>query len=170
MPPCDTEILKRQDHGSITEYATSLKEKTMTPKFRFIQANFSATLLWSAALAVALFVQASPARAEVVTLVCQSEANTPQLPGWGSSFTLRINYDQKIVDLLHPSGSVWFSEAATITESYVQWFRWDSSGKAPSFKGSLNRLSGQGEATISEKESNIIRQMSGPCRRATQKF
>jgi len=127
-------------------------------------------LLRSAALAVALLVQASPARAEVVTLICQGESIEPQHRAWGTSFTLRINYDQKIVDLLGPNGTVWFSAAATITESSVSWDKWNySSGYAPGFMGSLNRLSGHGLATF-RYENESMRSMSGPCRRATQKF
>ena len=147
----------------------------MSSNFRFFQASFSATLLKSAALAIALLVQASPARAEVVTLVCQqSEANQAQL-AWGSSFTLRINYDQKIVYLLGPDGSVWFSAAATITESDVRWGNWaldnrdDATGNPLGFLGSLNRLSGEGVASFMQKGGRL-RVMSGPCRRATQKF
>jgi len=125
------------------------------------------------ALAVALLVHASPASAGVVTLVCQSEANKVDsiIQGaWGTSFTLRINYDQKVVDLLGPSGAVWFSAAATITESAVQWDDWDcSSGYAPGFSGLLNRLSGQGVANFKEKGEHP-RGMTGPCRRATRKF
>jgi len=143
----------------------------MASKFRFFQANFSATLLRSAAIAIALLVQAAPARAQVVTLICQSDRSQSEpydvraTQGWGSSFTLRINYDQKIVDLLAPDGSVWFSAAARITESVVEW----GSGEKQRFWGSLNRLSGQGAATfISERQQLLA--MSGPCRRATQKF
>ena len=137
----------------------------MASKFRFFQASFSATLLKSAALAVALLVQASPARAEVVTLICQNNYDNKAGSQGPSSFTLRINYDQKLVELLNPSGSVWFSEAARITESDVRW----DSNEGALFMGSLNRLSGEGVASFMQKGGRL-RVMSGPCRRATQKF
>ncbi len=137
----------------------------MTPKSRFFQARFSATLLKSAAIAVALLVQASPARAEVVTLICQNDYRSQVgMPG-PSSFTLRINYDQKVVELLSPSGTVQFSAAASITESDVQWL----SDEERRFSGTLNRLSGESFVWYYETES-MLKQVSGPCRRATQKF
>ena len=140
----------------------------MAPESRFFRVSISA------ALAIALIVFASSARAEVVTLVCQSEASQEdsiRQGAWGSSFTLRINYDQNIVDLLGPSGAVWFSAAAKITESDVRWNTWPnySTTAGPGFIGSLNRLSGQGSAAF-RVEGQEYRSMSGPCRRATQKF
>jgi len=142
----------------------------MASKFRFFQANFSATLLRSAAIAIALLVQAAPARAQVVTLICQN--NNAGSSKEFNSFTLRINYDQKVVELLSPSGTVWFSEAARITESEVQWFRVDSSGfiLEGGFSGTLNRLSGEGSTGFPSQSGAFRIQMSGPCRRATQKF
>jgi len=141
----------------------------MTPKFRFFQARFSATLLRCVALAVALLVQASPARAEVVTLVCQNNAASqhPPLPV-DSLFTLRINYDQKVVELLNSNGSARESAAARITESTVEW----DSGKHPRFGGEVNRLSGEGVVVFPYWVGNLhtTSRMSGPCRRATQKF
>lgn len=152
----------------MVKHAAYIKEKTMTPKFRFYQASFSTALLRSAALAVALIVQASPARAEVVTLVCQQEPG-PHNTESGGSFTLRADYDRKIVDFLRSDGTAYRSAAATITEGAVSW---DSSGReiGPlSFMGSLNRLSGQGNATYWD-DRGFMKQMSGLCRRATQKF
>jgi hypothetical protein len=161
-----TEVLKGQDHGSMVKHTSSIKEKAMTLKSRLFQANFS-----TAALAIALLVQASPACAEVVTLVCQNESGSSN---WRSSFTLRVNYDRKIVDLLQSDGGVLLSSAATITESDVKWFwdnsKWDyNSDKAQGFMGALNRLSGEAEVTFSVRQV-IPYHLSGPCRRATQKF
>lgn len=118
----------------------------MVPKSRFFQGNFSATLLRSVALAIALIVTASPARAEVVTLVCQPES--------GDSFTLRVDYDRKTVEYLSPNGSSGGPAAATITEGNVTWDRRFEREEVLQgywghyrFEGSLNRLSGQGNFT-----------------------
>ena len=146
----------------------------MAPKSGFFQAGFSATLLRCAALAIALFVPASPARAEVVTLVCQPQS--------GDSFTLRIDYDRKTVDLLVPDGRSYFAPAAaTITEGSVTWDRRFEREEVLKgymghyrFAGSLNRLSGEGKFTFwrntEGREEAIINSNSGLCRRATQKF
>ncbi len=138
----------------------------MAPESRLFQANFSAALLRSAALAIALLVPASPARAEVVTLVCQQES-VGAFTESGGSFTLRVDYDRKIVDLLRSDGTVRLSAAAMITVGDVQWET--DLTKAHAFMGILNRISGQGSATYWD-DRNLMHQMSGPCRRATQKF
>lgn len=140
----------------------------MVPKSRFFQENFSATLLRSVALAIALIVTASPARAEVVTLVCQN-----QLEG-GGSFTLQVDYDRMIVNLLSSDGTIIVSAEAKISASDVKWYwdnsKWDySSPKAQGFTGGLNRLSGEGGMTYYERQT-VFHNMVGPCRRATQKF
>lgn len=151
-------------------YAASFKENAMRQTFRFFQAGFSATLLRGAAIAIALIVTASPARAEVVTLICQQE----QLPDntlWGDSFTLRIDYDRKIVDWLSSSGTTLLSATATVTEAEVQWGDLAEIYKGDKyFKGSVNRLSGQGQMGYKYSGAAFSHQMSGPCRRATQKF
>lgn len=143
----------------------------MKPKSGIKQASIPAILLRGATLAIALIVSASPARAETVTLVCQNETVGSN---WGSSFTLRVDYDRKIVDFLQSDGTVLLSSVATITESDVQWYwdnsKWDySSPKAQGFGGRLNRLSGQGSVKFYELQ-NVYHAMAGPCRRATQKF
>lgn len=130
----------------------------MALESRLFQASFSATLLWSTAIATALLVLASPARAEAVTLVCQNESK------YGGSITLRVDYDQKIAYRLQDNGNVWWSAAAMITEGDVTW-------DGIQFSGSLNRLSGQ--FTMREKrstQSSLDPYFFGPCRRATQKF
>jgi len=141
---------------------------------RILQANLPATLLRIAALAVALLVPASPAHAEVVTLVC--------LPQSGNSFTLRIDYDRRTVDLLEPDGRSYFAPAAaTITEGSVTWDRRFEREEVLKgywghyrFAGSLNRLSGEGRFTFwrntEGREEQIVNSNSGLCRRATQKF
>ena len=137
------------------------------------QARFFTTLLPGTALAVALLAQVSPARAEVVTLVCQ-DTNT------SDSMTIRVDYDRKIVDFLQSDGAVVYSAAARITEGAVEWYAaLRSTGQPhdaanPFFGGSLNRLSGQGLVQIPHngRRSNesVTIGVSGPCRRATQKF
>jgi hypothetical protein len=119
-----------------------------------------------------MFMMPAPARAEVVTLVCQDDSSGHIESG--HSFTLRVDYDRKIVDLLHSDGTVFLSETATVTESDVRWHwdnaKWDySSPKAQGFMGGLDRLSGRGSVTYKERQV-ILTSMSGPCRRATQKF
>ena len=128
---------------------------------RFFEQTF--LRLCCTALAIALIVLASPARAEVVTLICQSDSSDSN--NWESSFTIRIDYDRKTVDWLRSNGTVALSSAATITESDVQWY----SAEAQEFRGGLNRLSGQGTLGFTERQV-IRRYMSGPCRRATKKF
>ena len=141
----------------MVNHAAFIKEKTMAPESRFFRVSISA------ALAIALIVLASPARAEVVTLICQSDSSDSN--NWEPSFTIRIDYDRKTVDWLRSNGTVALSSAATITESDVQWY----SAEAQEFRGGLNRLSGQGTLGFTERQV-IRRYMSGPCRRATQKF
>jgi len=118
-------------------------------------------------------VPASPARAETVTLVCQPQS--------GDSFTLRIDYDRKTVDLLSDGRSFYAPAEATITESNVTWDRRFKREEVLQgylghyrFEGSLNRLSGEGKFTFwrntEGREEALISRNSGLCRRATQKF
>ena len=156
----------------MTKHTTTLREKTMALLSRFFQARFSTALLRSAALAIVLLVQTSPVRAEVVTLVCQSES--------GNSMTIRVDYDRKIVDLLRSDGSMQHSAPATITEGAVEWnAAVPSTGEPfdaadPRFMGALNRLTGQGNVWIARERSRSNEgpwiTVIGPCRRATQKF
>lgn len=152
-------------------HTTALKDKTMIPRSGFFQANFSTTVLRSAALAIALIVLASPAHAEVATLVCIEES--------GGSFTLQVDYDRKTVALLLSDGTAYRSSPATITEGAVTWSLGGVGVVVPGdpsnpwFDGSLNRLSGRGMARyylyrddgLADLQSRV-----GACRRATQKF
>lgn len=139
----------------------------MAPQSRLFRANFSAALLWSAALATVLLVQASPARAEVVTLVCQHESSI--------SVTIRVDYDRKIVDLLQSDGTARFSSAAQITKGTVEWDVLVNNANGQHFFGTLNRFTGQ-LSNMSYPVDDVkaghfySRGMSGQCRRATQKF
>ena len=133
----------------------------MTTKSGFFQASFSA------ALAIGLLALASPARAEVVTLICQDKMSS-------ESFTLRVDYDRKIVDFLWPDGTnVRLSAAATITENAVTWYpnndKPNSNGDF-AFMGMLNRLAGEVRMDFTLRSGVNSAHYSGPCRRATQKF
>lgn len=118
------------------------------------------------ALAIALAAIAISAHAESVTLVCQNDGPTPG----GGTFTLRVDYDRKTVDLLRADGAVRHSAAASITASNVTWKAMLEGEKW--FEGSLNRLSGQGLANFPVLYAGQVMMggMSGPCRRGTQKF
>src|SRR4029077_16789929 len=122
------------------------------------------TRLPIAVLAAALIAPAAPAHAEVVTLICQQEAG-PHNNESGGSFTLRVDYDRKLVEFLLSDGVVPFSAAATITQGDVRWTT--DLTKPGAFLGQLNRLSGAGNTTYWDNRG-LMHQMSGPCRRATQ--
>lgn len=139
-----------------------------------LKMGVAAGLSRSAMLAIALAVLASPAHAESITLICQNEGPAPG----GGTFTLRIDYDRKIVDMPNSAdmgnaiGSAFYSAAPNITTAAVEWDVVIKSRDAI-FRGSLNRLSGQGSVSHSEFYNDgrqMIRSISGPCRRATQKF
>ena len=144
----------------------------MALKSRFFQANFFAAILRSATLAIVLLMSASPASAEVVTLICQNETG-------GNTFTLRVDYDRKIVDMPNsadmsePVGTALFSAPATITESDVSWNLVMENMNGYKFMGGISRLSGIGFVLFPTKYSNNAmgeNHFAGPCRRATQKF
>jgi len=121
-------------------------------------------------LALALVALASPARAEVVTLLCQ---NTNTQSYTGDSSTLRIDYDRKIVELLRSDGTAVYSAGATITEGAVEWNAVLAKPSGSIFSGSLNRVSGQlwGHHPVVAADGRVLDNiLSGPCRRATQKF
>jgi hypothetical protein len=136
---------------------------------RLFRESISATLLRSAALAIALIVLASPARAETVTLVCQPQS--------GDSFTLRIDYDRAIIEMLEDNGAKVMSLPAKITDENVTWDGVHETGRVDRaqnhFWGSLNRLSGQlmfsKELVNDGYRPSPATSVSG-CRRATKKF
>jgi hypothetical protein len=118
-------------------------------------------------MAAAVLVPISPARAEVVALVCQDQSGT------GGSFTLRVDYDRKVVALLSSNGGVLFSSAARVTDSDVTWEVTVENMDGFKFLGVLNRLSGQGGVSFPTRYSNgkvTSDHWYGPCSRATQKF
>lgn len=121
----------------------------------------------SVALAILLFAQASSARAEGVTLVCQDEKTN-------ESFVLRVDYDRKIVDYLWSDGTPRASAPARIMANDIWWEARHEGRNETAFKGGLDRLSGRGWLieydTPRLAAANLGRHKSGPCRRATQKF
>jgi hypothetical protein len=143
LPPGDAEILMRKKHA-----------------------------LGSAALAVALIVSASLARAEAMTLVCQVESGE-QI----GSFTLRVDYDRKTVDFSRRTdGTVQHSAAATITEGAILWkavlARTNEDTGDQWFEGSLDRLTGKGTVNF-PKEMGFGFTMTGvyaTCRRTNRGF
>lgn len=123
------------------------------------------SMLCKAALVAALLSPALPAHAEVVTLICQG---TP-----GGSFTLRIDYDRRTAAMLNGDGTVYISAPADITDAQVWWDAKIEEYSGYKFNGRVNRLSG--DAWVMFPGNNGGNQLtslvvSGPCRRATQKF
>jgi len=147
----------------------------MTPHSRFTRAGFSATLLRSAALAIALLVPASPARAEPVTLSCRTDAGP-------ATWTFRINYATGLVEELAPSGKAYSNRVAraTISPNAIVWSINQPSSyltgdnvrhqTTEHWEGHIDRLSGTGwirsyyESLYHNEAVNIT------CRQATQKF
>lgn len=130
----------------------------------------SQSRFFQVALAIAIVVLAAPARAEVVTLLCQ---NTNTQSYTGDSSTLRVDYERKIVELLRSDGTATYSAAATITEGAVDWKAVLNKPSGAIFSGSLNRISGQvwGRHPVVAADGRVLDNiLSGPCRRATQKF
>jgi hypothetical protein len=119
----------------------------MTPKAKLFQAGFSALL------AIAFLVLASPTRAEPVTLICRADTGS-------QSMTLRINYATGLVEQLGPSGKAFSNRIATATVSpnAISWRSkqrdysssktlsesdWD--GRTRDWNGQINRLDGTGQ-------------------------
>lgn len=153
--------------------------EAMALDFRILRSSLSAALLWSAIIAFSVIAQFSLAGAEPITLVCQQESDTYTPYG---TFTFRVDYDRKIVYWLNSDGTVHLTAAAKITESEIAWetvndnvviFK-DNRGRdnfgRMGFSGSLSRLTGQSNATLSRSDINMAFYFSGPCRLATQKF
>ncbi len=152
----------------------------MTPKSKFFQASFSATLLQSAALSSALLLAVSPAHAETLTLVCENDR--------GGSLTLLINFDQKTVGLpsdnsassctwdiegrklvvpnCNPPGPAQISERSITWERNIKIVTGDGGIHDQKVTGSLDRLTG----SVFMQKTGSADTFGGKCRRATQKF
>ena len=148
----------------------------MAPESRFFRANFSTAALRSTALAIALLVQASPARAEPVTLSCRFEEGQETL-------TLRINYATGLVEELEPTGKAWTNRIApnaSISPNTIAW----SIDQPTSYltgddvrhqttehwAGHIDRLSGTGWIQSYRETRYPPNPVNITCRQATQKF
>jgi len=146
----------------------------MASKSRFFQAGFSAALLRSVALAIALIVTASPARAEPVTLSCRTDASP-------ATWTFRINYATGLVEQLAPSGNAYTNRiaTATISPNTIAWSIDQPSSyrtgddvihqTTEHWEGHIDRLSATGwmQSHQGDFPANIV---DFTCRQATQKF
>ena len=149
----------------MTKRTSSIKEKAMTLKSRFFQAKFS-----TAALAIALLVQVSPAHAEPVTLSCRTDEGS-------ETYTFRINYATGLVEQLAPSGNAYNNRVATATISpnEIIWSIDQPTAGRPSYQttehweGHIDRLSATGWVR-SYYEDRVIGGIDITCRQATQKF
>ncbi len=147
----------------------------MTPESRFFQASFSAAVLRSAALAIALLVLASPTRAEPVTLSCRADAGSETL-------TLRINYATGLVEQLAPSGKAYTNRVATaaISQNAIVWSIDQPSSyltgdgvthqTTEHWEGRIDRLSGTGWTQSHQEGLYRNLPVDITCRQATQKF
>lgn len=147
----------------------------MAPKSGFKQAGFSATLLRGAALAIALIVSASPARAEPVTLSCRTDAG----PG---IWTFRIDYATGRIEELAASGKAYDGRVATATISpnAIRWSIDQPSSYLTAdnvrhqsiehWGGHIDRLSGTGWVQSYYQKLYHSVPVNITCRQATQKF
>jgi len=142
----------------------------MATKSRLFQASFSAVLVCSAALTIALLVQVSPAHAEPVTLSCRTDAGS-------ETYTFRINYATGLVEQLAPSGNVYPNRVATATISpnSINWSIDQPTTGRPNYQttehweGHIDRLSATGWGR-SYYEDRVINGIDITCRQAAQKF
>jgi hypothetical protein len=147
----------------------------MAQKSGFFQANFSAALLRSAALAVALLVHASPARAEPVTLTCRSDAGP-------ATWTFRIDYATGMIEELAPSGKAYANRVAkaTVSPNAIIWSIDQPSSyltgdnvrhqTTEHWEGHINRLSATGWVRSYHESLYHSDAVNITCRQATQKF
>jgi hypothetical protein len=141
---------------------------------RLFRTSFSTSLLRSAALAIALLVQASPARAEPVTLSCRTDAGS-------QTWTFRINYATGRVEELGPSGEAYTNRiaTATISPNAIIWSIDQPSSyrtgddvihqTTEHWEGHIDRLSATGWMR-SQQGDFPTPAVDFTCRQATQKF
>lgn len=139
----------------------------MAPKSRFFQAGFFA------ALAITLIVQASPARAEPVTLSCRTDAGP-------ATWTLRINYETGLVEELGPSGEAYSNRIATanISPNAIVWSIDQPSSiltgdgvthqTTEHWEGKIDRLSGTGWIQWRQGTGPMEEDLTFTCRQATK--
>lgn len=140
----------------------------MAPKSRFFHASFSATLLRSGALAIALLVLASPARSETIDLACASTSED------GVAIRLLIDTDHSTVTEIRVGANGPFKSnpyTAKISDQFINYSGPLAGNSDYSFEGTLDRIAGTLNGTIlpGPGKSYSSRQ-SFACRRATQKF
>lgn len=148
----------------------------MAPKSRFFHASFSATLLRSGALAIALLVQASPARSETLDLAC---ANTHESGGTirlqidteRRNFTAVADFANWPVVITRPSGDSRYN-ITTISDQFIKF----TDKRAGSYEertgnyreGTLDRIAGT--LHLEDFRPGLTIPSDWACRRATQKF
>lgn len=141
------------------------------------QASLFKTLLQSAALA--LLILSSPARAETLTLTCESTAEGSGTQFYRSPVKFEVDLDQQTIKLLDSGGSIMASttdilsdsrtHSVQITDSSIKWLLSDSEG-FPYFSGLIDRDSGNTEVLWDSRSRAFTNAFQGRCRRATQKF
>lgn len=144
----------------------------MALKSILFQASISATLLRSAVLAIALLVQASPARSEVLDLYCKNESNE-------TAMTLLIDTDARtvtstiygITNTVNPNAFA--SHKVIVSREFIKWYRPTDCGVANNpcrEEGVLDRIGGTVDVTAIGRSGDNWGGYAGSCRRATQKF
>lgn len=131
----------------------------MTPHFGFFQASFPAALLRSVALAIALLMQASPARSESIDLACTADG--------GHSARILIDTDNRSVAWVGESGP----SQQVVTMMSEQFIKFgDKRGYDQiSSEMTIDRVAGTMflEQTYQGRQHATLRFV---CRRATRKF
>ena len=127
----------------------------------FFRENFSATLLWSAALA--LLVLASAARSETIDLTCASTDSS-------NSVRIQIDTEQRTVVKTWGTGTAQY-RTTMISDQFIKFSDQNVHDSYDAFfDGTIDRIAG----TLSINETNskgfIFSNNRWSCRRATQKF
>jgi hypothetical protein len=170
MPARDTEVLTRQDQGRQVKHAAFIKEKIMASKSGFKQTSVPATLLWSAVLAIALIVSASPASSKTLDLACTYKGEGSghirlRIDTDRSSLTAVANFANWPVVITWPRGDSRYK----ITTLSDQLIKFTDKWKGDYTEGTLNRIAGT--LDLYDFRNGLMMSPSHwACRRATQKF
>jgi hypothetical protein len=137
-----------------------------------------------AGLSLAFGVSGFAEAAEPLQLTCEGRDDNARTANFQSSVKVRIDFDNKIVELLQPTGFVMASttdrkmDALTpsvqITDTVIVWNLSNSIGVI--FRGLIDRETGDTDALWFGPEGtyvgapNVVFLFRGRCRRATQKF
>ena len=133
----------------------------MAPESRFFRASFPTALLPSAALAIALIVQASPARSEMIDLTCASTGEG------GGAMRLLVDTDRSTGTEIRVVGLGPFKSdpyAATISAQFIKYEGRFPGNQNYDYTATLDRIAG---TLISGRFGHP---QTYACRRATQKF